>query len=300
MNRSAELLAYLASGKVLLADGATGTMLQAARLPLGTPPERWNLDQPEKILALYRAYLDAGSQIILTNSFGGSRLKLVRAGAAEIAIEANRAAATLARRAAGDQAFVAGDIGPSGELLEPYGDLAYQDAVDAFAEQAAALASGGVDCLWVETMMALDEAKAAIEGAKRAAPQLPLFCTLSFGPAGRTMMGVTPEQVVEALCPMGIAACGGNCGQGPEQMVGTIRRMANNVGAAPTTALTLVAKPNAGLPRLIEDKQVYDMSPEDMARHILECVRVGARIVGGCCGSTPAHIRAMARALQTL
>lgn len=307
MNRSAELLAYLASGKVLLADGATGTMLQAAGLPLGTPPERWNLDQPEKIVTLYRAYLDAGSQIILTNSFGGSRLKLIRAGAAEITSEANCAAAALARQAAGERAFIAGDIGPSGELLEPYGDLAYQDAVDAFAEQAAALASGGVDCLWVETMMALDEAKAAIEGAKRAAPQLPLFCTLSFGPAGRTMMGVTPEQVIETLCPLGLAACGGNCGQGPEQMVGTIRRMADHVGAgqvgaglrpAPTTAPILIAKPNAGLPRLVEDKQVYDMSPEDMARQMLECIRAGARIVGGCCGSTPAHIRAMARALR--
>jgi methionine synthase I (cobalamin-dependent) len=302
MNRSSELLAYLSSGKVLLADGATGTMLQAAGLPLGTPPERWNLDQPKKIAALYRAYLDAGSQIILTNSFGGSRLKLKRAGAAEITIEANRAAATLARDAAGERAFIAGDIGPSGELLEPYGDLIYQDAVDAFAEQAAALASGGVDCLWIETMMSLDEAKAAIEGAKRAAPQLPLFCTLSFGPAGKTMMGVTPEQVIERLCPLGLAACGGNCGQGPEQMVATICHMATHVGAglrpAPATTPTLIAKPNAGLPRLVGDKQTYDMTPEDMARHMLECIRVGARIVGGCCGSTPAHIRAMARALS--
>jgi len=292
MRKTKELLARLASGKTLIADGATGTMLQAAGLPLGTPPERWNLEQPEKIIALHRAYIEAGSQIILTNSFGGSRIKLNRAGCAALTLEVNRAAARLARQAAGSDVFVAGDIGPSGELLEPYGDLTYANAVGAFAEQAVALAEGGADCLWVETMMSLEEAKAAIEGAKQAT-DLPILCSLSFGPGGRTMMGVTPEGAIEALWPLGLAACGGNCGQGPEQMVGTIRRM-----AAARSEVILIVKPNAGLPRLVDGKQVYDMPPEEMARHMLGCLAAGARIIGSCCGSTPDHIRAIARVVQ--
>jgi len=292
VSKSEKLLAHLASGKLLLADGATGTMLQGWGLPLGTPPERWNLEKPEKIIALHRAYIEAGSQVVLTNTFGGTRIKLGRAGHADITAEANRAAARLAQEAAGPDAFVAGDLGPSGELLAPYGDLTYEEAVAAFAEQAAALAEGGADCFWVETMMSLDEAKAAIQGAQQAS-SLPVFCTLSFGPGGRTMMGVTPEKAIQELWPLGLAAMGGNCGQGPEEMVATIRRFA----AAQPDAV-LIAKPNAGMPRLVNDQQVYDMSPAEMARHIQSCVDAGARVIGACCGSTPAHIRAIAQSVK--
>jgi len=281
----------LQSRAILLADGPTGTMLQSMGLPAGKVPEQWNLERPDHVTALYRAYLDAGSQIILTNTFGGSRIKLARAGCPEVTVEANQEAARLAIQAANGRAFVAGDIGPCGELLEPYGTLAYSSAVAAFAEQADALAQGGVDCLWIETMMALEEAQAAIEGAKEVT-DLPILCSMSFGPSGRTMMGVTPERAITTLWPLGLAACGGNCGQGPEHMVKTVERM-----AAAQPEAVLIAKPNAGLPRLVDDRSVFDMTPEAMAEHILSCVRAGARIVGSCCGGSPAHIRAMGQAL---
>ena len=291
MPRPQELLAYLESRAILLADGPTGTMLQSMGLPTDKVPEQWNLERPDNVTALYQAYLDAGSGIILTNTFGGSRIKLARAGCPEITVEANDRAARLAKQAAGNQAFVAGDIGPCGELLEPYGTLAYSSAVAAFAEQADALAQGGVDCLWIETMMALEEAQAAVEGVKEVT-DLPILCSMSFGPTGRTMMGVSPEQAITTLWPLGLAACGGNCGQGPEHMVKTIERM-----AAALPEAVLIAKPNAGLPRLVDDRSVFDMTPEVMAGHLMACVQAGARVVGSCCGGSPAHIRAIDQAL---
>ncbi len=291
MARDIELLEYLKSGQVLLADGPTGTMLQSMGLPVGTVPEQWTLQRPDRVQALYQAYLDVGSRLILTNTFGGSRIKLARAGCPEITVEANLGAARLAKEAAGDRAFVAGDIGPCGEMLEPFGTLAYSSAVAAFAEQADALVQGGVDCLWIETMMALEEAQAAIEGIRQVT-DLPIFCSLSFGPSGRTMMGVTPEQAITTLWPLGLAACGGNCGQGPDHMVKTIERM-----AAALPEAVLIAKPNAGLPRLVDDRTVFDMTPEVMAGYIMDCVKAGARIVGSCCGGSPAHVRAIAQAL---
>ena len=292
MRKSQELLDVLARAELLVADGATGTMLQAAGLPQGTVPERWNIEQPDRVRALHGAYLDAGSDIILTNTFGGSRIKLERAGCAGITRVTNQAAGMIAKGMAGERAFVAGDIGPCGELLQPYGLLSYDDAVIAFAEQAGALAAGGVDCIWIETMTAIEEMQAAVEGVK-AATDLPIFCTMSYGPSGRTMMGVTPEQAMETLWPMGIAACGANCGQGPESMLAVIEKL---VAANPSAVV--IAKPNAGLPKLVGDEQVYDMGPEEMAGHMMRCVDAGARVIGSCCGSTPEHIRAIAAALR--
>jgi 5-methyltetrahydrofolate--homocysteine methyltransferase len=164
--------------------------------------------------------------------------------------------------------------------------------VAAFAEQADALAQGGVDCIWIETMMALEEAQAAIEGVKQVT-DLPIMCSLSFGPTGRTMMGVTPEQAITTLWPLGLAACGGNCGQGPEHMIKTVARM-----AAALPEAVLIAKPNAGLPRLVDDRQIYDMPPPIMAEHVMACVEAGARIVGSCCGGSPDLIRAIAALAQ--
>ena len=292
MRRSQELLDTLATAELLVADGATGTMLQAAGLPQGRVPEQWNIEQPDRVRALHGAYLAAGSDIILTNTFGGSRIKLGRAGCAGITRVTNQAAGMVAKGMAGERAFVAGDIGPCGELLQPYGLLSYDDAVTAFAEQASALAAGGVDWIWIETMTAIEEMQAAIEGVKRAT-DLPIFCTMSFGPSGRTMMGVTPEQAMETLWPMGIAACGANCGQGPESMLAVIEKL---VAANPSAVV--IAKPNAGLPKLVGDEQVYDMGPEEMAGHMMRCVDAGARVIGSCCGSTPEHIRAIAAALR--
>jgi 5-methyltetrahydrofolate--homocysteine methyltransferase len=267
-------------------------MLQAAGLPQEKVPEQWNLEQPDQVRALHRAYLDAGSQIILSNTFGGTRIKMDRAGCGDLVVEANHAAARLAKEMAGNKAFVAGDIGPCGELLAPYGSLTHEDAVAAFAEQAKALDAGGVDCLWVETMTALEEMQAALAGAKQAS-DLPIFCTMSFGPGGRTMMGVSPERAIQTLWSQEVAACGANCGQGPETMAAVVGDM-----AATQPDAVLIAKPNAGLPKLVDGEQVYDMPPETMAEYLLVCVDAGARIVGACCGSTPDHIRALVARLQ--
>ncbi len=282
---------YLAGEGILIADGATGTMLQKAGLPSGTAPERWNLERPEEILALHRAYVKAGAQIILTNSFGGSRLRLERTGLARKVSEINRAAATLAKHVAGEDAFVAGSMGPTGEMLEPLGTLTYEAAVDLFAEQAGALAEGGVDVILVETMGDLNEAKAAIEGAKQAT-DVPIFCTMSFDTHLHTMMGVNPRQAVQELSPLGLAAIGANCGRTLEDMEEIIRQMKEVASATP-----LIAKPNAGLPHMVDDQPVYDVTPQVMAKFARRYAELGARIIGGCCGSTPAHIAAIAKAL---
>lgn len=287
-----DLRERLSAGEILLADGATGTALMAAGLPPGTPPEVWNVEQPDEILRLYRSYLDAGSQIILTNSFGGSRIKLDKGGFGERAEELNQAAAALARRAAGENAFVAGDMGPTGEMMAPLGKLTYQEAEEIFAEQARALATGGVDLIWVETMMDLDEARAAVSGARRAT-MLPIFCSLSFGPRGRTMMGVKASQAAKVLWPLGLTAIGANCGDGIDVIEPVLRQMREVLPTAP-----LIAKPNAGMPKLIGNETVYDMEPAAFAERIPEFITLGAQIVGACCGSMPAHISAVSDTLR--
>lgn len=287
------LKSVLESGRILLADGATGTMLQAMGLPAGSPPEVWNVEQPAHVRKLYRAYLDAGSQIILTNTFGGSRLKLERAGGlGGRTVELNRAAAQLARLEAGEGAYVAGDIGPTGELMEPYGTLSYADAVQAFTEQARALVEGGVDLLWVETMSDLSEAQAAVEAIKSVC-DLPVFCTLSYTKSGRTMMGVKPTQAAELLWPMGLTAIGLNCGEGIEIVQPVLSEYRRALPDAP-----LIAKPNAGLPKLVDGETVFDLGPDAFAGHVREWIELGAQIIGGCCGSSPQHIAAMAAVLR--
>jgi 5-methyltetrahydrofolate--homocysteine methyltransferase len=282
-----QLIQRLAGGETLIADGAAGTMLMSAGLAPGTPPELWNIDHPEKILALHRAYVEAGSQIILTNTFGGNRIKLGKAGLAERVRELNLAGAALARQAAGDRALVAGDIGPTGELMAPYGPLTFEDAAAAFAEQAAALADGGVDAIWIETMVDLDEARAAVTGARQSTG-LPILCTMSFGPKGRTMMGVSAKQAVEGLWPLGLAAIGANCGEGLEAVEVVLQQMRALLPDAP-----LIAKPNAGLPKLVDGQTVYDTGPDQFASRTLDFISLGARLVGSCCGSSPAFISAI-------
>lgn len=283
------LQSALASGKTLVADGATGTMLMAAGLPAGVAPEVWNVERPEEIQALHNAYLEAGSQIILTNTFGGTRIKLSKMGVGERACELNLAAARLARQAAAGQAYVAGDMGPTGELMKPMGRLTYELALEAFAEQAAALAEGGVDLIWVETMSDLNEARAAVNGARQAT-SLPIFCSLSFGRKARTMMGVSAKQAAQELWPLGLSAIGANCGEGLEMIPEVLRQMREAVPEA-----VLIAKPNAGLPRLAGGQTVYDVSPEDFAHKMKEFQALGAQITGSCCGSSPEYIQALAR-----
>jgi 5-methyltetrahydrofolate--homocysteine methyltransferase len=282
----------LASGKTLIADGATGTMLMAAGLPPGMPPEAWNVDQPERILALHQAYLEAGSQVILTNTFGGSSIKLAKAGLEGRATELNLAGAKLARQAAGERAYVAGDIGPTGELMKPMGTLTYETALQSFSEQAKALAEGGVDAIWVETMSDLSEARAAVAAA-RESTDLPVLCSLSFGRRARTMMGATPKQAAEQLWPLGLSAIGVNCGEGLDMVPDVLRQMREALPDA-----VLIAKPNAGLPKLIQGATVYDVDPNVFADRMLEFISLGAQVVGACCGSSPEYIGELAERIQ--
>jgi len=285
----------LDSDQPILADGAMGTMLFANGLEFGDPPEVWNISHPDIIRRVHRGYLDAGSLIVLTNTFGGNRFRLEMHGNASRVDELNRTAAILLRQevdAAGTGALVAGDIGPSGQIMAPLGTLEYDEAVDGFAEQARALVAGGVDVLWIETMSALEEIHAAIDGARRAAPTMPIIATMTFDTRGRTMMGVTPEQAAEALLGWGVDAIGGNCGNGPDELVPVVQKMH---AVAPDAVI--VAKSNAGIPELVDFKTVYRAGPDEMAARAIEFREAGARVIGACCGSTPAHLQRMHQVL---
>jgi 5-methyltetrahydrofolate--homocysteine methyltransferase len=285
----------LDEGGPILADGAMGTMLFANGLQFGDPPEVWNLEHPDVVRRIQRAYLESGSRIVLTNTFGGNRLRLGLHGLQDRVDDLNRTAAILLRaevQAAGGTALVAGDIGPSGEIVAPLGTLDYDDAVDVFREQAASLVAGGVDLIWIETMSDLNEMRAAIQGVRVASPGIALVATMTFDTRGHTMMGVSPEEAVTHLAAWGADAVGGNCGNGPDELIPVIARMR---AAAPE--VVLVAKSNAGMPELVDMQAVYRASPETMAGTALEMRDAGARIIGACCGSSPAHLRAMADAL---
>jgi 5-methyltetrahydrofolate--homocysteine methyltransferase len=271
-------------------------MLFDLGLKHGDPPERWNLDHPEQVSQVHQDYIDAGAQVILTNSFGANRILLERYGLDAQAEQINLIAAQLARSAADtspEPIVVGGSMGPTGVMMEPLGELTYEAALAAFEEQAGALAKGGVDVFWVETMYDIDEVRAAVQGCTSVAPDLPVVATMTFDTAGHTMMGVAPEAAAEALKELGVIALGGNCGNGPEEIHSVIRAMHNY-----RSDLLLTAKSNAGVPHLVDGVATYDATPEHMAAYALQAREDGAQIIGACCGSTPAHVRAMAEALQ--
>ena len=281
----------LAERPVLLADGATGTNYQEMGLEPGVAPEEWVFDAPERVRELHRRFAEAGSDLVLTCSFGATAPRLADGPLAGRATEVNVRAAELAREAVGDDRLVAGSLGPTGQLIEPYGVLTREVGVEAYAEQARALADGGVDLLVLETFFALEEALWAIEGVQ-SATGLPLVASFSFDQGTHTMMGVSPADVVTAVEPLGVAALGANCGR---SLADTDAIVTEFLAAAP--ALPLWVKPNAGVPRVVGDAVVYEAGPEELARHVRGYADRGARIVGGCCGSTPAHVAAIARAL---
>ena len=271
-------------------DGAMGTMLQEAGLEAGIASEAWNLENPEGVAAIHRSYLEAGARIVTTNTFGGSRPRLELQGLADQVEEINAAGARIAREVAAEfDALVAGDIGPTGELLEPMGILTPEEAQRFFAEQVRGRVAGGVDLILVETMSDLAEVEAAVRAAQEVAPEVPVLVTLSFDTHLRTMMGVTPAQAVEALAPLGVSAVGANCGRGPEEME---QVMAQMVAVRPE-GLLLLAQSNAGMPHLVGDRFEYDADPDAMAVHAARLRDIGVDLIGACCGSTPAHVRAM-------
>ena len=288
------LLELIGTAPVLLFDGAMGTMLQDAGLDDGGAPELWNVDRPGDILAIHDSYLKAGARVLTTNTFGGTRPRLAMHGLEDRVEELSRAGAELAGRAAAPYgALVAGDLGPTGELLEPLGTMTPQDAVGVFAEQLRGLVAGGIDLILIETMSDLAEAEAAVRAAGRTAPGLPVVATLSFDTKLRTMMGVTPAAAVQALATLGVSAIGANCGRGPTEMETVMAQMAR---ARPEGVL-LIAQSNAGLPQVVGDRFEYDSPPAEMAAHAQRLREVGVDIIGACCGSTPSHVSAMSGAL---
>jgi 5-methyltetrahydrofolate--homocysteine methyltransferase len=288
-------LTRLQNEKVLVSDGATGTNLQKVGLIGGAIPEGWVLDQPEKILALAESFVEAGSDIILTCTFGGTKLRLRESPLGQRVEEINKRAAELARQAADKRpgALVAGSMGPTGLLIKPYGPATSEEVADTYEEQARGLVAGGVDLLVIETMFALNEAQAALEGVRRVT-EAPVVVSFSYDRGTRSMMGVKPSDVVKTFRPLGVAAIGANCGTTLENME---KILAEYLSAAPD--MTYWIKPNAGLPELGENNEaVYKVTPEEMARYAQKYAEMGARIVGGCCGSTPAHVAAMAKKVK--
>jgi len=281
----------LAERTVLLADGATGTNYQNMGIEPGVAPEEWVFDAPEHVLELHRRFVEAGSDLLLTCTFGATAPRLADGPLAGRAVEVNRRAAELAREAAGPDRVVAGSLGPTGQLIEPYGVLTQEVCVAAYAEQARSLAEGSVDVLVLETFFALEEGLWAVAGAQ-SATDLPIVVSFSFDQGTKTMMGLAPAEVVAAFEPLGVAAIGANCGR---SLADTDLIVDEFVAAAP--GVPLWVKPNAGVPRIVGDTVVYDADPEALAEHVAGYVGRGARVVGGCCGSTPEHIAAIARAL---
>lgn len=287
----------LAEKGILLADGATGTNLFDAGLTLGEAPELWNEAEPHKIVALHQGFVDAGADIILTNSFGGTRHRMKLHNAQDRVHELNRKAAEIARSvadAAGRTVIVAGDVGPTGELLVPLGALTYEAAVEAFKEQMAGLKEGGADVLWIETMSSAEEIRAAAEAA--IATGMPYVFTASFDTAGRTMMGLLPSDIaaVTADLPVQPLAVGANCGVGASDLLASILDI-----TAANEDLIVVAKANCGIPVVKGDTVVYTGTPQTMTEYACLAIDAGARIIGGCCGTRCEHLAAMRQAIDT-
>lgn len=287
MNR---LAALLGPARPVLLDGGMGTLLQDAGLEDGAPGELWNLDNQDAVRAAHAAYAEAGARILTTNTFGGTRPRLDMHGLGDRLAEVNRNAARIARSVADERGLlVAGDLGPTGELLAPLGTMTSEDATALFAEQLAALVEGGIDLVLVETLSDLGEADAALAAARQVASDLPVIVTMSFDTNLRTMMGVRPADAVAHLAEAGADAVGANCGRGPGEM----EVIAAELAQARTGDLLLVAQSNAGLPQVVGDHFEYDATPGELAAHAGRLAELGIDLVGGCCGSTPAHIAAV-------
>ena len=291
------LSTLLAERAVLLADGAMGTNLFALGLETGDSPDLWNVDRPDQVAQVHRGFVEAGSDIILTNTFGANRSRLSLHDAQDRVAELNVAGARIARSvadAADRPIVVAGSMGPTGDIFEPVGTLGRADGEAVFAEQAAALAEGGVDTLWIETISAAEELAAAVAGA--APTGLPVVATMTFDTNGRTMMGLTPAAAMALRedLPTRLAAFGANCGIGPSQLVASILGLAAAAGPGDI----VVAKGNCGIPQYRDGAIHYDGTPTVMATYARLARDAGAGIIGGCCGTMRAHIRAMAEALE--
>jgi len=284
------LIEMLQRKEAVLGDGAMGTMLHLAGLTDGAP-ERWNVERPDVVSSIHRAYVEAGSDFISTNTFGGTRNRLQLDGLADRVAELNEAGARLARAAAGDR-LVAGSMGPTGELMEPLGLLTPAGALASFTEQAEALKAGGADFALIETMSALEEVQQAVEGARNA--NLPIAVTMSFDTNFHTMMGVKPAKAVATISGWDVKVIGANCGNGPAE----VERIMMEMAAAKPDGVVLMVKSNAGMPRWAGDRITYGGTPEVMEDYARRMLELGVRVIGACCGSTPEHIAHMRQALD--
>jgi 5-methyltetrahydrofolate--homocysteine methyltransferase len=291
VNRLAELLG---TGSPTLIDGGMGTLLQEHGLDDGGSGELWNVERPEVIRELHESYANSGARILTTNTFGGTRPRLQMHQLEDRVHELNAAAASIARSVADEHGIlVAGDLGPTGELMAPLGTMDFDQATEYFAEQLAGLRDGGIDVVLIETMSDLDEVKAAVAAARTVVPDVPVIATMSFDTNLRTMMGVRPGDAVRELTAAGVDAVGANCGRGPDEMAAIAAELAE----ARQDGQLLVAQSNAGLPQVVGDHFEYDASPAVMGDHAVVLADLGIDLIGACCGSTPDHLAAMRDAL---
>jgi len=280
---------------ILISDGAMGTMLQGKGLTDGGAPELWNVENPAAIEEVLEEYAAAGANLITTNTFGGTRGRLQMHGLEDRLFELNKAGAEIARKVADRHpgCFVMGDVGPSGELMEPMGTMTLDEAKALFADQIKALVAGGVDAILIETMSDLQEVEAAVKAAKEVAPELPIIVTFSFDTNLRTMMGVKPAVAVKTLAAEGVRIIGANCGRGVDEM----RVIAKELTEARPDGVFIITQSNAGLPKLVGGDFIYDGTPEEMSKYAKDMKELGVNVIGSCCGSTPAHTKAMATSI---
>lgn len=274
-------------------DGAMGTMLQAAGLPPGYCPELWNIEHPDKVSAIHREYVLSGADIIETNTFGANRIKLSHYGLSDKTSEINTAAVQAAKRALGPTTKIAGAVSSTGKLIKPLGEMDFDTAYDVYLEQITALTTAGVDYIIIETMIDIQEMRAALLAAK-AVTTKPIICQLSYGADGRTLTGTDPKTAAVILEALGANIIGANCSLGPAQMLPIIEELANS------TTLPISIQPNAGMPQLIDGKTIFPLNPEEMGKWAEKLIAAGATYIGGCCGTTPKHIASIKAACQNI
>ena len=292
---SHEFSDLLSKKKIIVADGATGTNLIQRGLERGVTAEDWVIDNPEKIKKLHLDFIEAGAEIILTSTFGGSEIRLEQSGLRDKYEQVNHAAVTLAKEAVKNtRVLIAGSMGPLGQMIKPLGTLEIRKAESYYARQASALCAAGVDIIVIETQFDLTEAKAAINGVKSSCQQA-LVCSFSFDRGVKTMMGVSPSSFVKEVGGLGLSAIGINCGKSLNDNSNALKELSNS------TEIPIWFKPNAGLPHLDEDgNPTYDITPDQMAENVAAWIESGARIIGGCCGTTPEHLKAIANVVSAL
>jgi len=294
MHRIFELLD---SGKTLIGDGAMGTLLQEKGLTDGGAPELWNVEKPEIIEEIFDKYAKAGANFLTTNTFGGSAPRLQMHGLEDRLFELNKAASEIAKKVASNypDVFVMGDVGPTGELMEPMGTLTVAGAKEIFTEQIKALLAGGADGILIETMSDVSEVQAAVQAVQEIDPEIPIIVMLSFDTNLRTMMGVKPAQAITEISKMSVKIIGANCGRGTDE----IRVIAKEMSENKIEGVYLITQSNAGLPKLVGADFVYDGTPEEMAKYAVDMKGLGINIIGACCGSTPEHIAAIKKAVSS-